>query len=63
MRFSGVPNRVEHVLVMHPFYQMVGGERAGSSQLVGCVLRDEFVQVFDALDASLEVRASEAFVA
>jgi len=48
---------------MHPFYQMVGGERAGSSQLVGRVLRDEFVQVFDALDASLEVRASEAFVA
>jgi len=53
MRFSCVPNRVEYVLVMHPFDQLVGRERTGSSQLVGSVLYDEFVQVSDALDTSL----------
>lgn len=60
---SGVPNRVEHVLVMHPFDELVGRERTRASHLVGCVLRDKVVEISDALDTPLEVRASKTFVA
>lgn len=48
---------------MHPFYELVGRERTGAGHLVGCVLRDKVVEISDALDTPLEVRASKTFVA